>query len=115
MSNHSAAPDPLFLALGDPTRLMVVRRLCERPHTVSELHAPLDMALPTFLHHLKVLERSGWTTSAKRGRVRTCSLQPAALAAAGGWLDAQRKVWNNRFDRLDSLVLSLHAAEPTHD
>jgi DNA-binding transcriptional ArsR family regulator len=97
----------LFHALGDPTRLAVIRSLALRSASVSTLAAEHDMALPSFLQHVRVLEWSGWIRSEKVGRVRTCHLNPEALAAATTFLAEQRAVWERRLDRLDSYLLTM--------
>jgi DNA-binding transcriptional ArsR family regulator len=111
MPKQSTLPARLFCALGDPTRLAVVRRLCKKQETVSGLAEPFDMALPSFLQHLKVLEESGWITSSKAGRVRTCAINPEALGQAGQWLQQQRVIWERRLDRLDDYLHALNKKE----
>lgn len=106
-----AALDLTFRALADPTRRAVVQALGHGPATVGDLAKPFDMALPSFLQHLKMLEESGLVETRKQGRVRTCTLKPEALAAAERWLDAQRSLWTKRLDQLDSLVLDLNERE----
>ncbi|MCS0493712.1 ArsR/SmtB family transcription factor [Ancylobacter mangrovi] len=107
MSLNPAPLDDAFRALADPTRRAVVEALARGPATVSELARPFDMAMPSFLQHLKVLEEGGLVATSKKGRVRTCALRPEPLAAVGGWLDAQRALWTQRLDQLDRLLLSL--------
>jgi DNA-binding transcriptional ArsR family regulator len=68
---------------------------------VSELAKPFDMALPSFLQHLKVLEGCGLVRSRKSGRVRTCQISPQPLKAAEGWMAEQRALWECRLDQLD--------------
>lgn len=101
--------DAFFAALSDPTRRAVIERLVEGPAAVSDLHAPHDMALPTFLRHLKVLEDTQIVRSEKSGRVRTVHLEANALTQAETWLRDQRRLWERRLDRLDSLVRHLDA------
>ena len=102
MTNHL---DRFFAAMSDPTRRAVVERLVARgPQPVSRLHEGHDMALPTFLRHLKVLEASGLVRSEKSGRVRTVHVEAAPLAEAEDWLKRQRRLWEGRLDRLDALV-----------
>ena len=96
--------DTSFAALSDPTRRAVVERLVNGPATVSELHDPHKIALPTFLRHLKVLESGGLIRSTKIGRVRTCHIEPAPLIDLQNWLQMQRGLWERRLDRLDRLV-----------
>jgi hypothetical protein len=54
-------------------------------------------------------------TSRKVGRVRMCQLLPDTLAAAQGWIEKERRVWEARLNQLDSLVEILAAAEITHE
>lgn len=107
MTNYEPSLDTLFNALGDPTRRAVVSRLAHSSATVSELAEPHDMALPTFLGHLKKLEQAGLIATLKRGRVRHCTLRPEALLPVRGWLDAQRAIWETRLDQFDDYVLQL--------
>ncbi len=101
MTNHL---DSFFGAMADPTRRAVIERLTRGPAPVSELHAPHDMALPTFLKHLKRLEAAGLVRSEKSGRVRTVHIEAAPLAEAEGWLARQRQIWEGRLDRLSALA-----------
>ena len=107
MAKHDPDLDILFHALSDPTRRMMLARLARGPAAVSELAGPTGLRLPTILRHLSVLEGAGLVTSAKDGRVRSCALQPAALAPMQDWLDGQRKTWEGRLDRLDDYVMNL--------
>jgi len=103
--------DGLFLALSDPTRRGVIGRLSRGPATVTELAAPFDMALPSFMKHIHQLEESGWIRSEKLGRVRTCHLEPRTFSAAQGWLDEQRALWEGRTDRLEAFVTNKEKAK----
>ena len=101
MANHL---DTFFGALADPTRRAVIERLTVGPAPVKELHAPHDMALPTFLKHLSKLEDAGLVRTEKKGRVRTVHIEAAPLAEAESWLKKQRAVWEGRLDRLARLA-----------
>lgn len=96
--------DSFFSALADPTRRAVVEQLIHGPAAVSALHNGHDMALPTFLRHLKVLEDSGLVTSTKKGRVRTVEMRPDALRAGADWFEAHKTMWEGRMDRLARLA-----------
>ena len=111
MDNYSFPLDQVFLALSDPTRRAIVSRLGAGAASVKELAAPFAMALPSLMKHLGVLERCGLIRSEKRGRIRTCELQPVTLLVAESWLADQRALWEARSDRLAAYVESLHAKE----
>jgi DNA-binding transcriptional ArsR family regulator len=104
--------DSLYHAMSDGTRRAVVERLAQGPATVSQLAAPHDIALPTFLKHLKVLEKSGLVRSEKKGRVRTCHIEAAPLARAERWLAHQRRLWEGRLDRMAALAESIERNTP---
>ncbi len=108
--------DLVFKALAHPTRRAVVERLTDGAAAVSELAAPFDMALPSFLQHLDVLERSGLVRSEKAGRVRTYRMAQGPLRTAEGWLGAQRRQWEQRVDRFDAYVegLAQQSAQGAH-
>ena len=105
MAEYSQNLNGLFQALGDPTRRGILARLVRGPATVSELAAPFDMALPSFMKHIKLLEGSGWINTRKEGRVRTCAIEADRFAEAQGWLEEQRLVWERRSDRLEEFVV----------
>lgn len=102
----SAVPavDRLFHALGDPTRRTMVERLSRGPLSVSQLAEPLGVTITAIGQHLRVLEGSGLVRTEKAGRVRTCRLEPAGLAAAEQWIAHCRMVWESRLDRLGDLL-----------
>lgn len=53
---QAAVADDVFHALSNATRRKVLEQLSVGPATVSELAAPFDMKLPSFVQHLAVLE-----------------------------------------------------------
>lgn len=112
MANQSAQLTDVFYALADPTRRAIVGVLGRGPATVSALAAPFEMALPSFMKHLSVLERSGVIRSSKLGRVRTCELRPKALSQAERWITEQRAVWEARTARMAALAEKLHQENP---
>ncbi|MBT9527469.1 MAG: helix-turn-helix transcriptional regulator [Rhizobacter sp.] len=112
MANQSTQLTDVFYALADPTRRAIVGVLGRGPATVSALAAPFEMALPSFMKHLSVLERSGVIRSSKLGRVRTCELRPKALSQAERWITEQRAVWEARTDRMATLAEKLHQENP---
>lgn len=111
MDNNQVALDAIFHALADPTRRAVVERLGAGPATVSELAEPFDMALPSFMKHMGVLERTGLVRSAKSGRIRTCILDQANMAAVERWMDQQRAIWASRYRNLDALLEKLNGED----
>lgn len=107
MAKFDSTLDLCFSALGDPTRRAILQRLARGKASVGELADPHDMALPSFMGHLRKLEDAGLITTVKQGRTRVCELAPDAFAPATDWLSEQKSVWENRLDRLDDYVINL--------
>ena len=107
MTNYTVQLDHIFHALADPTRRAVVQELTKGPSSVKELAHPFDMALPSFMQHLRVLEKSGLIRSKKVGRVRTCEIVAAPLTEAEQWFAEQRQTWERRLDRFEQYIEEL--------
>lgn len=107
MPNLSTQLDDVFLALGDSTRRAVLEQLSTGPAPVSKLAKRFDMALPSFMQHLRVLEDRGLVQSRKMGRVRTYELTPQPLKVAERWMVNQRALWERRLDQLDTFLNQL--------
>jgi DNA-binding transcriptional ArsR family regulator len=80
MEQYPERLNSIFQALADPTRRAVLGRLSRGPASISELAKPFDMALPSFMKHIRSLEDSGWILTRKAGRVRTCAIEKKAFA-----------------------------------
>lgn len=114
MANQSMQLDNVFGALSHATRRGIVMRLCEGEASVGELAKPFEMALPSLLKHICILESSGLVASEKTGRVRMCSLQTEALTTIEAWLAVQREILEQRLDRLEVYVEKLKKEEKSH-
>jgi DNA-binding transcriptional ArsR family regulator len=99
--------DAAFAALADPTRRAILSRLSRGDATVNELAAPFSMSLPGISKHLKVLEHSGLISRGRDAQFRPCHLEVDTLEGALDWIGAQRRVWEERFDKLDAHLRAL--------
>ena len=108
---QTAVADDVFYALSNSTRRKVLEQLAAGPATVSELAAPFDMQLPSFVQHLSILEESRLVKSKKRGRVRTYEIAPERFKVVEDWLTARRQLWEARLDRFDQHVKQLREKE----
>ena len=94
--------DATFTALADPTRRAIVAHLAHGDATVKELAAPFEITLPAISKHLKVLEGCGLISRTRQAQFRPCHLEVEALDAAMSWIDENRRIWTERFDKLDA-------------
>jgi DNA-binding transcriptional ArsR family regulator len=107
--------DATFAALADSTRRAIVARLAAGDATVNELAEPFALSLPGISKHLKVLERSGLITRTRQAQFRPCHLERDALDAAIGWIETHRRMWDQRFDKLDDHLRTLQDQSTTGD
>src|ERR1700757_849366 len=103
-----------FAALADPTRRAILARLALGETSVTELAKPFDISAPAISKHLKVLERAGLITRGREAQWRPCKLAPEPLKGGDQWLEEYRRLWEERFDRLDEYLRILQA-EPKKD
>jgi len=111
MDQYSGELNGIFQALADPTRRAVLGRLGNGPASISDLAKPFDMALPSFMKHIRFLEESGLILTRKEGRVRTCAIERKRFAVVEAWLSAQRVLWEGRTDRLEQFVTTAQKKE----
>ena len=111
MEHDARQLNSIFQAIADPTRRAVLGQLGGGPASVSDLAKPFDMALPSFMQHIRFLEESGWIRTRKVGRVRICAIEEEPITAVERWLSEQRAIWEGRTDRLQQFVETIGMEE----
>jgi DNA-binding transcriptional ArsR family regulator len=100
-----------FSALADPTRRALLARLAQGEATVTELARPFDMSLPGVSKHLKVLRDAGLVAQGRDAQWRPCRLEPERLHEVAMWVEQYRRLWEERFERLDAYLRELQHEE----
>lgn len=98
-------------ALADPTRRGILARLATGEATVSELAEPYDMSMAAISKHLKVLEKAGLIEHDQKAQYRPRRLTPEPLKEVDDWLSAYRRLWEDRFDRLENYLKLLQKTQ----
>lgn len=104
--------DATFAALADPTRRAILARLADGEATVTELAEPFAMSQPAISKHLKVLEHAGLISRGRDAQRRPCRIEVQPLAEANVWLERYRRIWEQNYQRLDTLLGELQAGQP---
>jgi DNA-binding transcriptional ArsR family regulator len=104
----------VFSALGDQTRLSVVRKLGAGARSATALSAGANISRQAIVKHLQVLEGAGIVKHHKRGREVLYALEPRQLDRARTFLDAISAGWDRALERLRQLVEEPEAAAPVH-
>src|SRR5512141_2692307 len=106
----------VYEALAEPSRRRILDLLRERPRLVGELVEALGISQPGVSKHLRVLREAGLVQVRRDAQRRWYELRPEPLAELDHWLEAYRRLWEARLDRLDTYLQELQAKEgDTHD
>jgi DNA-binding transcriptional ArsR family regulator len=105
--------DIVFSALADPTRRAILVRLTQGEATVNELTRPFTISQPAISRHLKVLEDAGLVSRSRRATARLSKLEAEPLREALGWLARYREFWEESYERLDELLVTIQHTERT--
>jgi hypothetical protein len=62
-----------------------------------------------------VLEHCGLISRSRQAQFRPCHLERAALDAAADWIDEHRRIWTERFDKLDEHLRQIQATASATD
>ena len=99
------------MALADPTRRAILRRLTKGDATVTELAAPFALSLNAVSKHIRILERGRFVQRRRSGREHVLSFNPAPLNDVAAWVETQRAVWTARLDALEAMLKTEELAQ----
>src|SRR5262245_46622589 len=96
--------DHALIALADPTRRAILRRLARGRMRVTDLAAPFRMSLNAVSKHIKLLERAALVQRRKVGREHILSFRPEPLEKVRQWIADQETFWSASLQALDQLL-----------
>ena len=96
---------PVFAALGDETRQLLVGKLCGgQPYSISQLTKGSNLTRQAITKHLRVLERVGIVHSVRRGRESRFEFDPEPIQEIKEYLNFVSEQWDQALSRLKSFV-----------
>jgi DNA-binding transcriptional ArsR family regulator len=96
---------PIFGALGEPTRLTLVAKLCaEGPLSISRLSEGTGVTRQAITKHLNTLADAGLVHDIRSGRERIWELDTTRLERARRGLDQILEQWEAALGRLYAFV-----------
>lgn len=102
---QAASTARIFAALGDPTRLSLLRRLGDGDaHSIARLSQDTHLTRQAVTKHLHVLEGAGLVASLRVGRESRFSYRPGPVAEASAFLRSVSAQWEDALTRLKAFV-----------
>jgi DNA-binding transcriptional ArsR family regulator len=105
----------LWTALMEPHRLQIVELLRDGPLTVGGITERLGLQQPQVSKHLKVLSEAAIVEVLPQANRRIYQLRREPFQELEIWLHSFRRLWEERFDRLDDYLLELQNTEQPTD
>ncbi len=97
----------VFQAIADPTRREIINLIAHQTLTHNGVADSFNLSRQAISKHIKILTQCGIVTITQQGREHYCYIQPKKLDEVADWLADFRKIWENRFDKLDSLLIKM--------
>jgi DNA-binding transcriptional ArsR family regulator len=94
----------VFQAIADPTRREIINLIAQQTLTPNGVADRFDVSRQAISKHIKILTECGLIAVTQQGRERYCYIQPQKLDEVANWLSEFKKTWEQRFDRLDTLL-----------
>lgn len=104
----------VFQAIADPNRRAILGLLANQNLTINGIAKHFEISRPAISKHVKILAECGLVVIHQQGRERYCEAQLEKLDEVSAWLEQYRKVWEQRFDRLDEYLTELQKKEKNH-
>ena len=96
-----------FVALSDPTRRTIIKRLSQGPASIHGLTEAFALSQQMISKHVAYLVRARIVKKTKHGRESMCTLRPEAIKAVSDWAHDYRRLWEESFDKLDAVLTEM--------
>lgn len=103
----------VFQAIADPTRRHILNMIAYKSMNLNAIAENFDMSRPAISQHIKILTECGLIIIKDQGRERYCEVQAKKLAEVADWIEPFRKLWEHRFDKLDTLLIKIQSPKKT--
>ena len=97
----------IFQAIADPTRRGIIALIALQAMTPNAIATHFDTTRQAVSKHLRILTECELVKQEQQGREIYYSLQFEKITEIDKWLDELRKVWETRFDQLDTLLSTM--------
>lgn len=102
----------VFQAIADPTRRDIINLIAYKPLNLNAIAENFEVSRPAISQHIKILMECGLIEMKKQGRERYCEAKLGQLNEVAQWIEQYRKLWADKFDRMDEILEELKKAPP---
>ena len=99
----------VFQAIADPTRREIIQLIAVQSLNLNAIAEKFDVSRPAISQHIKILTECGLIIIKKQGRERYCEAKLQQLDQVAAWAEQYRKIWADKFDDLDNLLIRMQA------
>lgn len=99
----------VFQAIADPTRRGIIQLIAAQSLNLNAIAGQFDVSRPAISQHIKILTECGLIIIKKQGRERYCEAKLQKLDEVAAWAEQYRRLWADRFDALDKLLVGMQA------
>ena len=97
----------IFQAIADPTRRAIIGLIALQAMTPNAIAEHFDTTRQSISKHLRILSECELLTKKQEGREIYYQLQVDKMKEIDKWLSQFRKIWENRFSQLDTLLSTI--------
>ena len=94
----------VFQAIADPTRRMIIQKLSGGPQNLAGIIEDFGISRQAIAKHIKILNECGMVSVTPKGREQVCEVKLAGLDEVNNWVAESRKLWNQRFEKLEKFL-----------
>ncbi|MBI4009508.1 helix-turn-helix transcriptional regulator [Candidatus Roizmanbacteria bacterium] len=98
----------MFSALAEPTRRSIIEMLATKGQLpASVIYDKFPASPPAISQHLKVLREAKLVQMEKQAQKHIYKINTKSLRKLEDWANKMATMWNERFDRLDTVLQTL--------
>ena len=97
----------VFQAIADPTRRAIIALVALQAMTPNAIAEHFDTSRQAISKHLRILTECELVQPEQKGREIYYSLEIEKMKEIDEWLEQYRKIWESRYEQLDTLLAEL--------
>ncbi len=97
----------VFQAIADPTRRAILGLIAVKAMTPNTIAEHFETSRQAVSKHIQILTECELVNQAQSGREIYYQFNPNKMKEVADWLEKFRALWEERFDKLDNILIQL--------